>query len=97
MEWRGMCQISQITGNPWLYKLNAKDKKAAVMKLRLDVDYQWPGTEVIPSACAVSGLDLQRMLWHCHAVFKNLFAEPHTLGHQHAAECHAKLLLLPIT
>ena len=98
-QWNGaVCsKFLKSRGIPGYSKLNAKEKKAAVMKLRLNVDYQWPGTEVIPSACAVSGPDLQRMLWHCHAVFKNLFAEPHTLGHQHAADCHAKLLLSTIT
>ena len=42
------------------------------MSLRED----WPLEEVIPAACAVTGTDLQTLVWHCHALFKNMFAEP---------------------
>jgi hypothetical protein len=52
---------------------------------------------VIPKACAVSGLDLQTMLWHCHSLFKNMFAEPYSHLHRHAADSHTKLLLSTIT
>lgn len=57
----------------------------------------WPPPKVIPGSCAVRSNELQTMVWHCHSLFKNLFAAPHTCLHKHAAEAHAKMLLSTIT
>jgi hypothetical protein len=55
-----------------------------------------PPPESIPSSCSVHVEDLQKMILHCHALFKNLFAAPHQQVHLHAADGHAKLLLSTI-
>jgi hypothetical protein len=82
-------------GTVGVSKLNAETKKDMVAELAaLD---NWPPPEITPGACGVTGRDLQLMIWHCHSLFKFLFAEPHTLYHQHAAESHTKLLLSTIT
>ena len=56
----------------------------------------WPPAEIAPGAC-VTGGDLQKLVSHCHSLFKFLFTAPHMLRHQNAADIHAKLLLSAIT
>ena len=76
-------------------KLNADTRKEMVAAM-VELD-DWPPPEIAPGACGVSGQDLQKMLWHCHSLFKYLFSAPHTVLHQNAADSHAKLLLSTIT
>lgn len=96
-QWNGqICtKFLKSRGVAGYSRLNAEESKAAV--LTMSASSHWPMQEVIPSACAVSGLHLQQMIWHCHALFKNLFAEPHHRSHEHAADGHVKLLLSHIT
>jgi hypothetical protein len=96
-QWNGqICtQFLKSRGYPGYTKLNAEASRNAVMTMSASAN--WPMIEVIPSACAVSGPELQQMLWHCHSLFKNLFAEPHDIKHEHAADGHVKLLLSHIT
>jgi hypothetical protein len=75
--------------------MNADTKKEMVASMvALD---DWPPAEIAPGACGVTGGDLQKLVSHCHSLFKFLFTAPHTLRHQNAADIHAKLLLSAIT
>jgi hypothetical protein len=79
---------------PGYTKLTAQASKDVVATMVLEPN--WPPPEVVPSGCSVSVEQLQVLVWHCHALFKNMFAEPHQPSHQHAAEVHAKMLLTTI-
>jgi hypothetical protein len=96
-QWNGQECGSFLSsrGTTGVSKLNAETKKQMVAEMVASPD--WPPPEIAPGACGVTGQDLQQMMWHCHGLFKYLFAAPHTLGHQNAAESHAKLLLSTIT
>ena len=96
-QWNGLIcnQFLKSRAYPGYSRLTVKEKKGIVMSLSAQDD--WPMTEVIPGACAVSGPELQNVVWHCHSLFKNLFAEPRNVGHDHAADGHVKLLLSHIT
>jgi hypothetical protein len=96
-QWNGVvcAQFLKSRAYPGYSKLNAKEKQKIVTDM--SQKEEWPFPEVIPKACAVSGLDLQTMLWHCHSLFKNMFAEPYSHLHRHAADSHTKLLLSTIT
>jgi hypothetical protein len=96
-QWNGaVCsQFLKSRGYPGYSKLNANEKQKVVLEMSLRED--WPSTEVIPVVCAVTGIELQKLVWHCHALFKNMFAEPSTNIQSHAADCHSKLLLSTIT
>jgi hypothetical protein len=96
-QWNGVVcnQFLKSRGYPGYSKLKAKEKQQVV--LDMSQKEEWPFDEIIPSACAVTGADLQKMLWHCHSLFKFMFAEPYCKNHQHAADGHSKLLLSTIT
>lgn len=80
---------------PGYSKMKADESKAVVSEMLSQPN--WPPPESIPSSCSVHVEDLQNMVWHCHTLFKNLFAAPHQPAHLHAADGHAKLLLSTIT
>ncbi len=96
-QWNGLLctKFLKSRAHPGYSRLNAKERKAVVMTMSASAD--WPMIEVIPAACAVSGPELQNVVWHCHSLFKNIFTEPHDIRHQHAAGGHVKLLLSHIT
>jgi hypothetical protein len=97
-EWNGVVCTQFLKSRayyPGYSKLNAKEKQKVV--LDMSQKEEWPFPEVIPTACSVSGLDLQTMLWHCHSLFKSMFAEPYSCLHHNAADGHTKLLLSTIT
>jgi hypothetical protein len=96
-KWNGYeCgQFLKSRGYPGYSKLKAQEKKAVVIEMMNSPN--WPPPAQIPSACAITSKQLQTMLWHCHALFKNMFAAPHCPSHQHAADAHAKMLLSTLT
>jgi hypothetical protein len=96
-RWNGMVcgQFLKSRGYPAYTKLNAREKQEIVKTMSQQID--WPPLPVVPPGSAVTGEDRQTMLWHCHALLKNLFAEPHMHVHRNAASVHAKLLLSSIT
>jgi hypothetical protein len=96
-RWNGnVCaQFLKSRGVPGYTKLKAKEKQQVVLDMsRKD---NWPPPAVVDRAFSVTGTELQGMLWHCHSLFKYLFAAPHTCRHRHAANGHVKLLLSLIT
>jgi hypothetical protein len=96
-QWNGMVctKFLKSRAHPGYAKLNAEQSKAQVRSMhRMST---WPMVEVLPLACAVTGEDLQDLVWHCHSLLKHLFAEPNGPTHRNAADCHVKLLLSIIT
>jgi hypothetical protein len=74
-------QFLKPRGYPGYSKLKAKEKQQVVVDM--SQQDEWPFEEIIPTACAVTGEDLQKMLWHCHSLFKYMFTEPYCHNHQH--------------
>ena len=96
-RWNGMVcgQFLKSIGYPGYTKLKAKEKQKVVLDMSERAD--WPPPPVVDKAFLVSGEDLQSLIWHCHSLFKYLFAAPHNHHHRHAANGHVKLLLSVIT
>ena len=97
LQWNGMVctKFLKSRGHPGYAKLKAEQSKAQVRAMhRLP---SWPMEDVVPVACSVSGRDLQDLIWHCHSLFKELFAEPNSHLQRNAADCHVKLLLSIVT
>ena len=96
-HWNGLLCTKNLKSraHPGYAKLNAEKSKAKVLEMYSLTS--WPMTEELPGACAVTGKDLQTLVWHCHSLFKHLFAEPNTNLQRNAAECHVKMLLSIVT
>ena len=88
-------QFLKSIGYPGYTKLKAKEKQKVVLDMSEMPD--WPPPPVVDKAFLVSGDDLQSLIWHCHSLFKYLFAAPHDHHYRHAANGHVKLLLSVIT
>jgi hypothetical protein len=96
-QWNGVVcnQFLKSRGHPGYSKVNAKEKQKVVTDMTSKE--AWPFQEVLPTAFAVTGANLQTMLWHCHSLCKNMFAEPYCQNHWYAADSHSKLLISTIT